>query len=73
MRAFSCGVWSEKIKSCLRCREFFVTGLGSGHCIKHNKDTCQTESCKYYKREYEIFYADGRIKDKDLYNETFLI
>ena len=46
-------------------------GIGTGYCGKYNTDKYQTEHCKYYKREQELFYSDGRIKDKALYDEMF--
>lgn len=71
MIGFSDGIYSKKSKSCLRCKRFLMWGIGTGYCGKYNTDKYQTEHCKYYKREQELFYSDGRIKDKALYDEMF--
>ena len=71
MIAFSDGIYSEKVKTCLRCKRFFMWGIGTGHCAKYKTDKHQTNHCKYYKRDSDLFYSDGRIEDEEMYNEIF--
>lgn len=81
MIGFSCGIGNSKDrnKSCMQCKHFFMFGIGSGYCcVKINKndedDMISPQGhCKYYKRNVELFYSDGRIKDQDLFDEMMYI
>lgn len=53
-------------------------GIGSGYCVRTNKNDeddmiFPQGHCKYYKRNVELFYSDGRIKDQDLFDEMMYI
>lgn len=69
MIGFSCGIGSSKIKTCLRCKSFFMWGIGTGYCSKHKKNKYQTNHCKYYKRNNKVFDKTGKVKNEELFNE----
>jgi len=72
MIGFSCGIGSEKIKTCYRCKRFFMWGIGTGYCVKHKENKYQTNHCKYYKRNFKLFAKNGQVKNQELYDEMFM-
>lgn len=78
MISFNCGLnINNKRKRCLNCKYFWLWGVSGGSCTRlkfNNDDNYRNadEHCKYYKRDFEIFFSDGRIKNMDLYNEMFM-
>lgn len=74
MICFSDGVYVDKPKRCLHCKWFLLWGCNGGNCCRNNKEEYKSanDHCKYFKRDIDIFYSDGRIKDKKKYDEMFM-
>lgn len=56
-------------KPCKHCRNFFLWGVSSGACIKHNVDMMTWDHCKYFKRNSKYWTKDGKCKidENELY------
>lgn len=58
-----CGSFtSNQKKPCKNCKHFFLWGVSTGYCGKHNKDVSCKEHCKYFKREREVWAKNGKCK-----------
>ena len=80
MIGFNCGIGGSKDrkKSCMQCKHFLMYGIGSGYCVRTNNNDeddmiSPLDHCKYYKRNSELFYSDGRIKNEELFEEMMYI
>lgn len=80
MIGFNCGPGTPKDrkKSCMQCKHFFMFGISTGVCDRYKYEdervyVSPQDHCKYYKRDSELFYSDGRIKDKELFEEMMYI
>lgn len=68
---FLCGTLTYgQMKPCKYCRNFFLWGISTGHCDIHKTDKSCWEHCKYYKRDSELWFKDGRCKVNE--NELYI-
>lgn len=76
----SCGTYSDKAKCCFHCKYYCMWGVGGGDCCspsikpdkKYGRYKFADNRCKYYKRNSQIFDKNGKVKNKELYDELFI-
>lgn len=62
-----CGAFTHgQKKPCKHCKNFFLWGVSTGCCTKHNCDMLTWEHCKYFKRDSYMYTKDGVCKHSEL-------